>query len=151
MIFVEKTLCWFTIFLVYSNFTNLAFALTIFLAARHIHVNSKQVESLGIRTSSTLITLYVTFWIGLAIFSVSFLILLIWERVIYISYTKQGINTRKEKTDRDLRITISEFVVLMLLNILGKSLELMILYAYFRLSMKLSAQATKLVTESLKY
>ena len=50
-----------------------------------------------------------------------------------------------------MRISISEFVVLMLLDILAKSLELMILYAYFRLSKKLSAQATKLVTESLKY
>ena len=70
-LFVEET-HWFSIFIVYSNFTALAFALTIFFAARHIHVNSKQVERLGIRTSSTLIKLYVTFWIGLAICNASF-------------------------------------------------------------------------------
>ena len=77
MIYVEDTLIWYDIFLVYSNFSALAFALTIFFAARHIHINSKQVESLGIRTSSTLIKLYVTFWIGLAICNFSLLILLI--------------------------------------------------------------------------
>ena len=76
---------WWELFPFYSEFTTLAFALTILFAARHIHVNSKQVESLGIRTSSTIIKLYVTIWIGLAICNLIYYTLHIWYSVILLN------------------------------------------------------------------
>ena len=56
---------------IFSELSAVLIALVTLFAARHIHVNSKQIERLGIRTNSTIMKLYVILVISLALCTLS--------------------------------------------------------------------------------
>ena len=141
---------WRFFFASFYCFTIITFAITCILAARHIHLNSQQVEKLGIRTNSTIMKAYVTVWVIFAFLWLLLAIITIWfEKVV----AKKGWNWHSAPDiDEDgfLKISIAGCVVMDILYVMTAALEVMILYAYYRLSKKLSVQFTKVVALSLQ-
>ena len=122
----------------FYEFASVAMALITLLSARHIHNNSKQVEKLGIRTNSVIMKVYVVFWISLAVCTTSCFALI-------------NINTVQihlaDCCDSDffLRMMIAISTLISLLYVLIASLEIIMLYAYHRISERLSSKETKLL------
>ena len=121
-----------------------AFALTTLLSARHIHLNSMQVEELGIRTNSTLMKVYVVFWLVLTFCVLTHYSIMSWYFKIM---DRRGWD--KDMNQRQWRLRMAEDIDICILNFISCSLEIMILGAYFRLTKKYSAEATELVTRTL--
>ena len=86
--------------------------------------------------------LYVIFWVSLALCTLS-------------ATTLTSMNSKdiREHNDfdkvRDGRVVIALSTFVGALYVLASSLELLMLYAYYRMSMKLSEKAAKLVVKSL--
>ena len=106
---------------------SLFMALITFVAACHIHKNSRQVERLGIRTNSLVMKIYVIF-------------LIIFALCTFSSTTLTSINSSDEREHEDdnavhtLRIVTAASAFLGLRYFLMSSLELLMLYAYYCMS-----------------
>ena len=110
------------------------------LAAWHIHKNSKQVERLGIRTNSMIMKLYVIFWIALALCTISSTMLVSIDNKL--QYQKHNNVPR-------MRIMIAASTFIGMLYFVSSTLEIIMLYAYYRMSQKMTSTETKLVARSL--
>ena len=75
---------------IFSELSAVLIALVTLFAARHIHVNSKQIERLGIRTNSTIMKLYVILVISLALCSASSITLTIMDDNIHSKFAVKG-------------------------------------------------------------
>ena len=102
------------------------------LAARHIHINSKQVERLGIHARSTVMKLYVIFWISLALCTLGATTLTIMD---------SKAQNQEEYGDHRERLIIAASTFIGLLYVLTSSFDLIMLYAYYRMSENFSDKA----------
>ena len=101
----------------------------------HIHMNSKVIERLGIKTDSTLMKLYAFCWIGtnlfdIVLFTLSFLIIHEWYDYYWMKHMELV---------KTLRLQIAYISIFMVVTVFLFLLNSLILSAYNRLSRKLSA------------
>ena len=110
------------------------------LSFRHIHKHSRSIVRLGIKTDSTLMIVYVICWVGvMAIISINLLMYNFKTR-----YENQG------DLEKAMRYDIAYVLGYILQWIFGASLDLVILFAYYRLGKKLKPESTCLIEQSLR-
>lgn len=120
--------------------STIGIAITILYSAHHIHVSSRSIEKLGIKTNSTVMTLYVIVWSSLA------LTFILTSVCYYYAYYDYDVSNK----ERVLRLKIAYLSLFTGSVLLGILPEFLLLYLYLRLSEKLSAKATTLIAENLR-
>ena len=107
-------------------------------SAHHICSNSMSVERLGIRTNSKVINIYLAFWVSVAAIN-----LVIGTIVIFVTQKDSG-------EILELRLAITNGFFVSTRYIFVGSLDLMLLFAYYLQSRKLSAKMQKLIAQNLR-
>ena len=95
---------------------------------------------LGIRNNNRVLRLYIVCWSiinGIVVYQ-----LILWRF--------KKLNDRKGNQETALRFFIAYTFSYIFMWIFSAALDLLVLYSYYRLSQKLSARATVLVTETLR-
>lgn len=108
----------------------------------HIHNHSKSIEQLGIKTNSTLMKLYVILWTGESLTVIMQLTLFIIPRGVGM---KAGVS----------KITLEKYYIgynalYFFQYTICAGLDLLVLYAYFRLGRRLSTRAVSMVAKNLR-
>ena len=117
--------------------------LTLF-SVFYIHKHSKSIEHLGIRTNSSLMKAYVIFWTSLCFVVLLQMALYLVPRDGHGSWKQHISETKKRK------FYISNTSLYFAQYMLCEGLDLLVLFAYFRLGKRLSTRTTKLVTKNLR-
>lgn len=130
--------------------TVIGMAAIVLFSARHIHIHSKPIEKIGIKTSSTVMTLYLLLWSSLAVS-------MLCQTGLYMKFCYYDYPERSEvkRSDYDLlmktgKLIIAYYVFFMSSMVISAFLQILITYNYFRISKKLSAQARQLIAMSLQ-
>ena len=117
------------------------------VSVRHIHNNSKIIESIGIRTDSKLMRAYLVCWIGVNVFAMADFLLCWFILVEYWEFDRDGGSNFYRQEKNLLIAEASVFIVMYIFLTLQNSL---ILLAYYRLAKNLSSQQKKLVADTLR-
>ena len=130
--------------------TVIGMAAIVLLSARHIHIHSKPIEKIGIKTNSTVMTLYLVLWSSLTV-------CMLCQTGLYIKFCYYDYPEQSEvrRSDYDLlmktgKLVIAYYVFFMSSMVISAFLQILITYNYYRISKKLSAQARQLIAMSLQ-
>mmetsp|Transcript_1235 Transcript_1235/g.1627 ORF Transcript_1235/g.1627 Transcript_1235/m.1627 type:complete len:141 (+) Transcript_1235:559-981(+) len=118
----------------------IAMVLTTIFSFRHINKHSKSIERLGVKTNSTVMNLYVLFWFS---FGAEIILNIVMYRLRTDALEDGYIETA-------LNYQIVYAILYAPQWLLAAGLDILVLFAYFRLCKKLSAEVSELVTESLR-
>ena len=130
---------WNLILCVFQLVAIVCMAMIVFFSARHIHIHSKPLEKLGIKTNNTYMALYVVVWSSMAIFMSI-------QSGLYISIFYTGWRGSTETA----RLSIALAVFFMMVMVMSAALELLVIYSYYSLSKRLSIRARQTIASSLR-
>ena len=133
---------WNTVYTYFYVIFILGMTLSTLFSVLHIHKNSKSIEVLGIKTNSTLMKLYVIFWTTLS------LVVLINLLLYFMAKRRLENGYMSEVTFAKLEIVQTS--ILSFEYMICPGLDLLVIFAYFRLGKKLSARAARIVASNLR-
>lgn len=133
---------WKMAFLLAVAFASILMAVITFASVHHIHKHSKSIESIGVKTDSTLMKIYLISWIALNFFYISHLVL-----GFFLLPLAVDLSEKKEiDSTYGLRVSISFVVCFIIVQIFMSIQDILILMAYHRLGHKVSSRTKHLVT-----
>ena len=133
---------WKMAFLLAVALANILMAVITFASVHHIHRHSKSIESIGVKTDSSLMKVYLTSWIALNFFYIAHLVLGCLLLPLAVDLSEK----REIDSVYGLRVSISFVVCFILVQIFMSVQDILILIAYHRLGHKVSARTKHLVT-----
>ena len=127
----------------FSNLHLIVIPVVGLLSANHINKNSKSVERLGIRTNSNLIQLYIVLWISLVLDTVT-------SGALLLVLNQEQEDFHWQHLDKQVfQIQLSAIILMCMRCIISSCLDLLIMFAYYRLSLRLPSKMSLLVTQCL--